>query len=222
MPELIILDTETTGLKPPPKGSGLVEFAYLVVDKDTLAVKQEFVTRINPQCPIEPGAQAIHGISAEDVADAPVLAGDMLPYTEVLAIGHNVQFDLRFLKPTFPQLTRSVCTLTLARRYITGTLNHKLTTLAQHFNLPEQKAHSALGDCYYVLGLLDEIQEITGKSILELEERGNEAVVWHRMPFGEHKGKLLHTVPTSYLRWFRDQEIDGDLKKTIELHLKTR
>lgn len=222
MTTLIILDTETAGLKPPASGSGLVEFAYLIVDPQSLVIQYEFVSRINPGCDIDPGAQAVHGISAEDVADAPTLHSRMLPFDDVLAVGHNVAFDLRFLTPTFTQIKRNICTLTLARRHVKGVLNHKLTTLAAHFKLPEQQAHSALGDCYYVLGLLRELTNITGKTVLKLEDRSNSAAVFHQMPFGKYKGRPLHQVPTDYLEWFSKQDIEGDLKKTIEIHLKVR
>lgn len=223
MTTLIILDTETVGLKPPaPPATGVVEFAYLHVNLETLQVQDEFVSLINPGCPIEPEAAAIHGITDEMVAGKRSLSADMLPYEDVLACGHNHPFDKRFLASTFPAMQRSICTLTLARRHIKGPANHKLTTLADFLKLPAQKAHSALGDCYYALGLLQEIVKITGKSVLQLEERSNTAVVWHRMPFGKYKDLPLHQVPVDYLRWFSQQDIDGDLKKTIEIHLKAR
>ena len=223
MTTLIVVDTETCGLKPPEApASGVVELAYLRVDIETLQVQDEFVSLINPGCPIEPEAGAIHGITDAMVQDKPKLAKSMIPYENVLAVGHSHQFDRKFLINTFPQLNRSICTLTLARRHVKGPVNHKLTTLAEFFKLPAQKAHSALGDCYYTLGLLQEIVKITGKSILQLEERSNADVVWHRMPFGKHRDRPLHQVPTDYLRWFSQQDIDGDLKKTIEIHLKTR
>lgn len=223
MTTLIVVDTETTGLKPPEApASGVVELAYLKVDIETLQVQDEFVSLINPGCPIEPEAGAIHGITDAMVQDKPMLHAGMLPYDDVLACGHNHPFDKKFLMRAFPHMQRGMCTLTLARRHIKGPVNHKLTTLAEFFKLPAQKAHSALGDCYYTLGLLQEIVKITGKSVLQLEERSNADVVWHRMPFGKHKDRPLHQVPTDYLRWFSQQDIDGDLKRTIEIHLKTR
>lgn len=223
MTTLIVVDTETTSLNPPPPpASGVVELAYLKVDIHTLQVQDEFVSLINPGCPIEPEAGAIHGITEEMVKDKPMLHAGMLPYDDVLACGHQHQFDKKFLAGTFQNMQRSICTLTLARRHIKGVLNHKLTTLAAHYKLPEQKAHSALGDCYYTLGLLQEIVKITGKSVLELEDRSNSAAVFHQMPFGKYKGRPLHQVPTDYLEWFSRQDIEGDLKKTIEMHLKVR
>lgn len=223
MTTLIVIDTETTSLNPPPlPASGVVELAYLKVDIETLQVQDEFVSLINPGCPIEPEAGAIHGITDAMVQNKPRLSRTMIPYENVLAAGHNQRFDAKFLASTFPDIQRSLCTLTLARRHVKGPANHKLTTLAEFFKLPTQKAHSALGDCYYTLGLLREIVKITGKSALQLEERSNADVVWHRMPFGKHKDRPLHQVPTDYLRWFSQQDIDGDLKKTIEIHLKTR
>nr|MDT0660800.1 3'-5' exonuclease [Micromonospora sp. DSM 115978] len=58
----VILDTETTDLH-----GAIVEIA--VVDAATGKVLLD--TLVNPGLPIEPGAQAIHGISDADVVDAP-------------------------------------------------------------------------------------------------------------------------------------------------------
>lgn len=59
-------------------------------------------------------------------------------------VGHNIAFDLEFLRMTckrygFPAPTnRQIDLAQLARRNLTRTANYKLVTLAQHFQLAEK------------------------------------------------------------------------------------
>lgn len=134
----------------------------------------------------------------------------------------NCSFDLKFVGHTFQELSGQVCTLNLARHYVKGSKNHKLETLAEYLNLSKGKAHDAQGDVITTISLLKHISEVSGLSLPALALRSATEKVFHRMPFGKHKDRPLHQVPTDYLEWFSRQDIEGDLKKTIEIHLKTR
>lgn len=63
----IVLDTETASLQ-----GGVVELAFVEINSD-LEILSEFVSYVNPERAIDPGAQAIHGISAEMVEFSPTL-----------------------------------------------------------------------------------------------------------------------------------------------------
>ncbi|MEI8191821.1 MAG: 3'-5' exonuclease, partial [candidate division NC10 bacterium] len=65
------LDTETTGLAP-GRGARVCEIAILAVCNGK--VKESFASLVNPGCPIDPGAQRIHGITDAMVADSPCFA----------------------------------------------------------------------------------------------------------------------------------------------------
>ena len=58
-----VLDSETTGLKPPV---GFVEIAIVDSDAKTL-----FESTVKPGCPIEPGATRIHGHTTRSLAGSP-------------------------------------------------------------------------------------------------------------------------------------------------------
>ena len=68
-------------------------------------------------------------------------------------VGHNIAFDLEFLRMTckrygFPAPTnRQIDLAQLARPKPYKTANYKLVTLAQHFQLAEKVEHRALPDC---------------------------------------------------------------------------
>lgn len=90
---LAILDTETTGLGPTAR---VIEVAVVHMDFRSLP-RVAFSARLNPGCPIEPGASAVHGITDADVADAPTFAdivGDLLRAIEGRVVcAYNAPFD---------------------------------------------------------------------------------------------------------------------------------
>lgn len=215
----LILDTETSGLG---SKSGVVELACLQIDPDNLEVLGEFSTLCNPGVPIEAGAFAVHGISDADVADAFPVEHVFKPEGPTTVIGHNVSFDLRFLSKCIADLQGSLCTLALARQYITDAPNHKLGILAKHLNLETGKAHRALGDVYTTRNLLKYLIEKSGRSLVTHVKVATMPKIIHRMPFGKYKGQLLINIPKEYLEWFLKQEIDRDLRKSLETCLKVR
>lgn len=209
--EFHILDTETASLQ-----GGVVEIAFLVVDEQ-MNVQSEFHSLVDPQRPIEPGAQAVHGISAEDVAGKPTLESiaDMIGDNPIKMIGHNVSFDKRMIGPHI-QVAEEMCTLELAREFIKGTTNHKLETLQKELSLPDQKSHSALGDVYTCLYLLQHIVNVTGLDFKTLWARAQRPKMVQRMPFGKHKGTLISNLPRSYRDYMLTLDINKDLRYTLE------
>lgn len=207
-----IFDTETTGLKAP----GVVEIAWIEVDKD-LNILDEFRSLVDPEKPIEAGAQAVHGITEEMVKGMPTM--DMIAArlggSIQKAVIHNAPFDKRVVKPWL-QVERSLCTLSLARKLISGTTNHKLETLQKELGLPKRDSHTALGD---VLTVRDLLLFMCDKFSLDLElefTRAAKPAVIHKMPFGKHKGKNLVTLPPDYRTWLLAQEIDDNLRFSLD------
>ena len=205
-----ILDCETAGLT-----KGVVELAWLRVDAQ-LNIHEEFRSLCNPQRKIEAGAQAIHGISDNDVKNAPTLAELAVRLPEQIdMIAHNSSFDARMISPHI-SVGRSLCTLALSRSHIKGTTNHKLPTLRTELNLPEQKDHSALGDVHTTLALLRHIVSITGIDVETHFKRLKEPRMLSKMLFGKFKGVAMLDVPADYRKWLASQDIERDLKYTLE------
>ena len=117
-----VIDTETTGLLPSHRHR-VIEVAVVLLDARG-QVEHEWVTLLNPQRDL--GPQHIHGILTADVLAAPEFADVARPLGELLAgrmvVGHNVEFDLGFLRAEFARLgvavplitERSMCTMALA------------------------------------------------------------------------------------------------------------
>lgn len=206
-----ILDTETASLK-----GGVCEIAWLVVN-DELEVQSEFCSLVNPERPIDPGAQAVHGISDADVADKPTLkqiADQHLP-EPILIVGHNCAFDIRMVKEQV-KIAESICTLALSRKYIKGTTNHKLETLQAELKFPEQKSHSALGDVYTARDLLLHLNKNFDVTLQSALADSKIPRLVHVMPFGKHKGRALLQIPRDYREWLLGQELEKDLRFSLE------
>ena len=95
----VVLDTETTGLDA-SKGHRIIEIGCIELS-ERRATGRSFHRYLNPKRVIDEGAQAVHGISNEFLADKPLFAEiveDLLTFidgAEVLA--HNAKFDVSFL-----------------------------------------------------------------------------------------------------------------------------
>ncbi|ANU22661.1 PolC-type DNA polymerase III [Planococcus donghaensis] len=146
----VVLDFETTGLRP---GSDKIiqigAVKYMNHERE-----ETMYLMVNPQCPISNTITRITGITNKDVADSPVIeevAHELIDFIgDLPIIAHNAPFDMGFLYALediipIPEYT-VIDTVKLARKAITQTPNHKLTTLTAFLKL-EHDAHDALGDC---------------------------------------------------------------------------
>lgn len=105
---MIAFDVETTGRN--PDTDQIVEISMCLYN----AGKEEtYHTLIRPDIPITKGAQAVHGISMDDVKDAPTFAQvaprirQFLEGATVL-VGYNVRFDIRCVEREFDRLGETV------------------------------------------------------------------------------------------------------------------
>src|SRR5690606_34009706 len=96
----VVLDTETTGLDP-AQGHRVIEIGCVEIENRRLTGRH-FHCYINPDREIDEGAQAVHGISTEFLADKPRFAQiseDFLRFVSgAELVIHNAPFDVGFLK----------------------------------------------------------------------------------------------------------------------------
>ncbi len=121
----IVIDTETTGLDP-QEGHRLIEVGCVEL-VNRMPSGRFFHRYVNPDRDVPPTAVAIHGISAEFLADKPrfpEIAEELLAFVgEAPLVAHNAMFDLTFLNAELERsgkqtlsYTRLIDTLLLARR----------------------------------------------------------------------------------------------------------
>jgi DNA polymerase III epsilon subunit-like protein len=200
---MIVLDFETTGLQP---GYRPVEIAWLEFDS-LYKVSQSVTSLIDPQIPIEPGAQRVHGISSEMLAGMPTLEeflqgehADKFADEHVLVVAHNAAFDLPMFAP-FCKKATSLCTMRLAQALYPTAENHKLQTLASMFAVEVEPTHRAMADVGACFELLRKIAKKEDKSIDELLVVASYTSPESLMPFGKHKGKMIKDLPSDYVAW---------------------
>jgi DNA polymerase-3 subunit epsilon len=121
----IIFDTETTGLD--AREDRIIELGCIELD-NRFPTGRTFHHYINPQGrAINPEAQAVHGIGAEQLVGKPTfgdLAEEFLAFIDgAKLVAHNAGFDMGFINAEFARLghpavgqERVVDTLALARR----------------------------------------------------------------------------------------------------------
>jgi DNA polymerase-3 subunit epsilon len=104
----IILDTETTGLDP-ALGHRIIEIAGVEL-ADRRLTGNTFHRYINPERGIDAGAQQVHGLTDEMLADKPKfkdVVDELLAFiTGAELIIHNAPFDVGFLDREFSLLKR--------------------------------------------------------------------------------------------------------------------
>src|SRR5271163_3645441 len=95
----IVLDTETTGLEV-GEGHRIIEIGCVELNNRRVTAKT-FHHYLNPERAIDAGAQEVHGISSEFLADKPRFADIAISLLDYLRgaelVIHNAAFDVGFL-----------------------------------------------------------------------------------------------------------------------------
>jgi DNA polymerase-3 subunit alpha (Gram-positive type) len=151
--EFVVFDLETTGAKCPP--CRVTEIgAYRVAGG---RVAEEFQTLVNPEMQIPPFITQLTGISDAMVADAPrfgeIADGFLRFIGDAVLVAHNAHFDLRFLNHevglafgNYRMVNEHLCTVQLSRKLIPEIPNHKLKTVAEHYEIRLDNHHRAADD----------------------------------------------------------------------------
>ncbi len=149
MTEYAVIDTETTGLRS-TKTNRIVEVAVVRLDSQFNEIAR-WETLVNPKRDI--GRTDIHHITAGEVLEAPefnAIAGELWHHIEgAITIGHNVSFDIRFIKAEFQRAGwdlepwKGTCTMQAAGRL---GLPLKLEDCCEEVGIDHPSAHRALAD----------------------------------------------------------------------------
>lgn len=179
----VVFDLETTGVMAGP--CRVTEIgAYRVKNGH---VTDEFQSLVNPETPIPPFITHLTGISNEMVADAPVfadIAHDLLEFIgDSILVAHNSGFDMRFLNYEISRVfgdyriaNPCLCTVKLSRKLLPEIPNHKLKTLAQHYQVDLVNHHRAAADArataHIFVNLLAKLGESGGGDLATLRTMG--------------------------------------------------
>lgn len=159
-PDVLILDTETTGL------DGDAEICQVAIM--TIGGRPVLDALVRPTRPIPPDAQRVHGISDADVAGAPTFV-DLMPALRAILGGrtvliYNVEYDTRLLV----QSARA-CGLDLEAPPFGAEYLDAMIPYSAYIGEPGRYGgyrwqrlpggdHSAMGDCKATLKVLQEMR----------------------------------------------------------------
>lgn len=163
------LDFETTGVS---RGDHrVVEIG--IVEVAALEITGRYEALVNPGLPIHPGATAVHGISDQDVIEAPRFAALAPEVRERLSgmdaiVCHNAPFDMPFLQRELkatglPLLDRPVLDTLAAARAAWGRGENSLGEVAGRLGVRGTHAHRALADAETTARVLIAFAEIFGE-----------------------------------------------------------
>lgn len=156
-----VLDFETTGLS--EQKDEIIQAGLAVMD-EAGTVFSTFASFVRPMRPIPVEITRLTGIRDEDVSGAPeiedVLA-ELVPYLQdAVLVGHNIEFDARFLQAALdrsgylPFAGRMLDTVELIRLTFPTLPSYQLSSLTQHFGIGHDRPHRADSDAWATAELL--------------------------------------------------------------------
>jgi DNA polymerase III subunit epsilon len=169
---LAFLDVETTGAS--------ADFGHRVIELGIVRVEggrsvAEYQQLVDPQRRVSPGVTALTGISQRMVDGQPTFADQLPRAMELLrgaaVLGHNVRFDLSFLRKEFRRTGQAITdalgdvpvmdTVRIARRRF-GRGGNGLQQLAPRLGYQPTTAHRALADAQTTAFVFEKLMEPVG------------------------------------------------------------
>jgi DNA polymerase-3 subunit epsilon len=170
---IAVLDVETTGASA-DFGHRVIELGIVRVEGGKLVAEYEQL--IDPERRVSPGVTALTGISQAMVTGQPRFPDQLPVALELLqgavVMGHNVRFDLSFLRKEFRRSGREITdvlgpsvpvldTVRIARRRF-GRGGNALQKLSRRLGLEPAVAHRALADAATTAQVFDRLIEPVG------------------------------------------------------------
>lgn len=191
-----VVDLETTGLE--PQDEAIIEVGVVLLDPRGRE-QLRWDSLVNPHR--HPGPTRIHGITPDDLTDAPEL-GTLAPaLVELLRgrvlVAHNIRFDASFLLPALrlelgaaalPRKIPQVCTMNWARSFI-DTPSRSLVRCCQVCGIELASHHRAIDDAAacaqllnHYLGVIASEYELFPHGIPWGEQLAKAVQLWQQVP----------------------------------------
>jgi DNA polymerase III subunit epsilon len=165
---LVVLDFETTGLRP-DQGDRITEVAALRVQNGSVVARYE--TLVNCHRRLPNSIRAFTGINQQMVDTAPEpwqVIPELLRFIGDAAVfSHNAAFDQGFLDCECERVNLQragedfICTVQLARRLLPNLPSYSLHALVRHFKFKNTAEHRAGLDANATLQVLLQLSELS-------------------------------------------------------------
>jgi len=184
--EFAVLDVETTGLHPTGHDR-IIEVGIVRLD-GRFKEQAAFTTLVNPDRDV--GPTWLHGIHARDLRNAPQfgdIAGHISELLEgTILVGHNIRFDLRFLRAEYGLLGFDIgepeLLDTMGLAVQAGAGSRRLAEACDNFGIEQADVHAALADAAATAALVARCVEHMGAERVMAEvRRGSAACRWPRV-----------------------------------------
>lgn len=161
----VVFDIETTGLD--PMRDCITEIGAVLIKNGNITGR--FHSLVNPEVPIPEEIVELTGITDEMVKDCPT-ASQVIPAFldfagDSVLVAHNAPFDMGFIQHKAAGMGMTVKnkvldTLAITRRLLPRLKTHKLSAVAQHFNIDMERAHRAVDDALVTAKIFLKCMEI--------------------------------------------------------------
>ncbi len=223
----IVLDTETTGLKP-EEGHKIVEIGCLELINHVPTGKT-YHQYINPRRDMPKEAFQVHGLSAEFLSKHPVFSDIYKEFLEFIGgdplVIHNAAFDMKFLNAELsefqpnPLENKIVDTLGLARKAFPGS-PASLDALCKRFKIDNAKRvkHGALLDSEILAEVYLELlggRQIKLFNSQELKENNTESITFDFYPKDQKQFPKRTFLPSEDEKSVHKSYVEKNIKKSV-------
>ncbi len=177
---LVVLDTETTGLRP-QAGDEIISVGACIIHGGKILPSEMFHRLVNPNRPIPRLITELTGISEEMVAGADnfcAVIEDFLDFLkDSVIIGHSIEFDINFINYKLRPYNVRVNNFHLDTGIISRAINphwklHTLDGILASQGIEPLGRHTALGDALLTAGVflnfLDQLERQKIKTLMDL------------------------------------------------------
>lgn len=164
--DYVLVDIETTGFS--PIKDDIIEIGAIKVQNNQIMEKYDQLIKINRI--LAPFTTKLTGITDEMLQTGKEISEvlkDFINFTgKDIIIGHNITFDLGFLSYNCKKYLNYnlnndyVDTLYIARKLVPNSINYKLGTLANLFNVSYKGAHRGLKDVEITYEVYNNLRKI--------------------------------------------------------------
>ena len=170
------LDLETTGLE--HDKDSILETSFVITDSDLNEITRFDKVILPTKTPLTPFVTHLTGITPQEVEKKGKHWKDVLPEIikkigDATIVGHNIDFDIRFLKENGVPLEKNkrIDTHELARILLPGDESFSLEAITQRFHLSHKDAHRAMSDVVACIQLwpilIEKLKTLPQKAIPE-------------------------------------------------------